>query len=62
MSSQLLPASDPLQFTHAAPKFPHVVPLMAAHVPSLQHEVWHVPSVAPPQLPLHVPFAPHVGV
>jgi hypothetical protein len=33
-----------------------------AQVPALQHDVWHVPSPEPPQLPLHDPFAPQVGV
>jgi hypothetical protein len=62
MSSQLLPLAIPLQFTHVAPKSPHDWLPTVAHVPWLQHDVWHVPSPGPPQLPLQFPSGPHVGV
>ena len=57
-----MPAGEVAQFTQAWPKSPQVPLPTVAHVPALQQEVWQVPSPAPPQLPLHMPLAPHVGV
>ena len=50
-----------MQSVQVDPGLPHVWGVMAAQVPLLQHEFWHVPFPASPQSPLQFPSAPHVG-
>ena len=62
MSSQLVPPVAVEQATQVAPQSPQVWLPTPAHCPALQHDIWQVPSPVPPQLPLHMPLAPQVGV
>jgi hypothetical protein len=57
----LVPVGAVAQLVQVCPGSPQVPSPMPAHIPRLQHPVWHVPSAGPPHAPVQLPPV-HVGV